>query len=68
MDDPHIGVEHALHLVIFAAHDTKIRNLLELQDLREEVGLATGIGDREPDHLYALHIAGQPIPRVTVAR
>jgi hypothetical protein len=27
--------------------------------VREEVRLASDIGDREPDHLYALHIAGQ---------
>src|SRR5436853_1420540 len=31
VNDAHVDVEHALHPVIFASHQTKIRALLELQ-------------------------------------
>ena len=68
MHDSHVGVEHALHLVVFAADDAKVRDFLELQDLREEVCLALDIGDREADHFYALHIAGQVARLARLAR
>ena len=65
MDDPHVGVEHALHLVVFAANDAKVRDFLELQDLGEEIRLALDIGDREADHFDSLHVAGELVARMT---
>ena len=65
MDDPHVHVEHAFHLVVFTAGDTKIGDLLEMQDFRQEGRFPVDIANREADHFHPLHIAGQTVARMS---
>src|ERR1700722_8021274 len=61
MDDAHVRVEHALHFVVFASHNAKIRDFLELQYFFEEFRLPIEIANREADHLHPLHIARETV-------
>src|ERR1700731_3837421 len=63
MDDAHVRVETALHFVVFASHNAKIRDFLELQYFFEEFRLLIEIANREADHLHPLHIARETVAR-----
>ena len=56
MDDPHVGAEHVLQMVVGRSVHPEIGHLLERQDIGIERYGAIHVGDGEPDHRQSLDV------------